>query len=161
MLSWERKLDGIDTSQESFDTCFGCGVDNPYGLKLRFEQDGDSARAEFTLSEHYEGWYGHAHGGILCTILDEAMAYTYFPKTKGVTARVEVRFRRPAPTGVPMVVTARLARRTRKLLKTEATITLKDGTVIAEGTGQAYVVYDDPPSRGENRDHRPPEVTHL
>ena len=156
MLSWEKKLDGIDTSQESFDNCFGCGVDNPCGLKLRFEQDGERARAEFTLSERYEGWYGHVHGGILCTVLDEAMAYTYFPETKGVTARVEVRFRRPAPTGVPMVVTARLTRRTRKLLETEATISLKDGRVVAESTGQAYVIYDDKLSRGGDYDPQPP-----
>jgi uncharacterized protein (TIGR00369 family) len=156
MLNWERKLEAIDTSQESFDNCFACGVDNPFGLKLEFEQDGDSARAEFTISEHYEGWYGHVHGGILCTILDEAMAYTFFPKTKGVTTRVEVRFRRPAPTGVPMVATARLTDRTRKLLTTEATIALKDGTVIAEGTGQAYVIYDDKLSRGGDCDPQPP-----
>ena len=152
MLYWERKLAGIDPNQESFDNCFACGMDNPFGLKLKFVQDGDSARAEFTISEHYEGWNGHVHGGILCTILDEAMAYTFFPKTKGVTAKVEVRFRRPAPTGVPMVATARLTERTRKLLTTEATITLKDGTVIAESTGQAYVVHDDLPARGKSSD---------
>ena len=157
MLNWERKLEAIDTSQESFDNCFGCGVDNPFGLKLKFEQDGDSARAEFTISEHYEGWYGHAHGGILCTILDEAMAYTYFPKTKGVTTRVEVRFRRPAPTGVPMVATARLTDRTRKLLTTEATIALKDGTVIAESKGESYVIYDDKPSRDRRRGPETPD----
>ena len=140
MLSWEKKLAGIDIGQESFHTCFGCGRDNPVGLKLEFIQDGSEARSEFTISKLYEGWNGFVHGGILCTILDEAMAYTFFPKIKGVTAKAEFRFRRPAPVGVPMVVTARLVSKTRKLLTTHATITFKDGTVVAESSGQAYVV---------------------
>jgi uncharacterized protein (TIGR00369 family) len=140
MLSWESKLAGIDAGQESFDSCFACGRDNPVGLKLKFVKDGSGSRCEFTLSEHYEGWLGVIHGGIVCTILDEAMAYTYFPETKGLTARAEFRFRQPARVGVPMVVTGRLVKRTRKILTTEARITLEDGTVVAECTAQAYVV---------------------
>ena len=140
MLDWEKKLSEIDASQESFHTCFACGQDNPAGLKLEFRKDGDTATGEFTIGDLYEGWHGVVHGGIICTILDEAMAYTYFPDLKGVTARLEVRFRQPAPTGVPLVVTARLVERTRKLLTTSAIMTLKDGTVLAESTGQAYVV---------------------
>lgn len=140
MLSWEKKLADIDPNQESWPTCFGCGRDNPVGLKLKFRKDEDEATCEFTLSEHYEGWYGVVHGGIVCTILDEAMAYTYFPKIKGVTAKAEFRFRQPAPIGVPMIVTAKLVRKTRKLLTTTAAITLEDGTVIAEGTARAYVL---------------------
>jgi acyl-coenzyme A thioesterase PaaI-like protein len=140
MLSWEKKLSEIDSNQDSWPTCFACGQDNPIGLKLVFEKNGDEATCELALSDHYEGWYGVVHGGIVCTVLDEAMAYTYFPQTKGVTAKAEFRFRQPAPTGVPMIVTGRLVRRTRKLLTTEATLALKDGTVIAEATAQAYVV---------------------
>ena len=140
MLSWEKKLAAIDTTQELFPTCFACGRDNPVGLKLDFRKEGNEARSEFTISELYEGWYGFIHGGIICTILDEAMAYTYFPAIKGVTAKAEFRFRQPAPVGVPMVVTARLVKKTRKLLTAEATLTLDDGTVIADGTSQAYIV---------------------
>ena len=143
MLSWEKKLSGIDANQESFPTCFACGQDNPVGLKLEFTHDGNEARSEFTVSANYEGWFGFVHGGIICTILDEAMAYTFFPKTKGVTAKAEIRFRQPAPVDVPMVVTARLVKRTRKLLTTTATITLKDGTVVAESTALAYIVNSD------------------
>ena len=140
MLSWEKKLSDIDGNQESWPTCFACGHDNPVGLKLEFIRDGDEAKCEFTINEHYEGWYGVVHGGIVCTILDEAMAHTYFPRIKGVTAKAEFRFRRPAPVGVPMIVSARLLRKTRKLLTTEAKITLTDGTLVAESTARAYVV---------------------
>jgi acyl-coenzyme A thioesterase PaaI-like protein len=140
MLSWEQKLANVDPNQDSWPTCFACGLDNPVGLKLEFTKYEDEATCEFTLSELYEGWYGVVHGGIVCTVLDEAMAYTYFPKIKGVTAKAEFRFRQPAPIDVPMVVTGRLVKKTRKLVTTTAVIALKDGTVIAEGTAQAYVV---------------------
>jgi len=140
MLSWEKKLAGIDVNQSEFPMCFACGKDNPVGLKLKFVKDGDEARGEFTISELYQGWRGYVHGGIISTILDEAMAYTYFPQIKGVTARTEIRIRQPVPIGVPLLATGRLVKKTRKLLTAAATITLKDGTVVAESTAQVYVV---------------------
>jgi acyl-coenzyme A thioesterase PaaI-like protein len=143
MLSWKKKLKGIDTSQESFPKCFGCGQENPNGLKLKFTQGQDEATSEFTISEAYQGWNSFIHGGIICTILDEAMAYSYFPRIKGVTAKAEFRFRQPAPIGVPMVVKGKLIKKTRKLLITTAVITLKDGTVIAEGSSTSYIVDSD------------------
>lgn len=140
MLSWEKKLEGIDSSQQSFAMCFGCGQENPIGLKLKFNLGQGEATSEFTPGEIHQGWKGFVHGGIICAILDEAMAYCYFPRLKGVTAKVEFRFRQPAPVGVPMVVTAKLVRETRKLLTTKAVIRLNDGTVVAEGTGTSYVM---------------------
>ena len=140
MLSWEKKLAGIDVNQSEFPMCFACGKENPVGLKLKFVKDGDESRGEFTISELYQGWRGFVHGGIISTILDEAMAYTYFPQIKGVTAKTEIRIRQPVPIGVPLVATGRLVKKTRKLLTAAATITLKDGTVVAESTAQVYVV---------------------
>lgn len=140
MLSWEKKLLEIDPNQDSWPTCFGCGQENPVGLRLKFVKNGDEARSEFTINKNYEGWYGVVHGGIVSTILDEAMAYTYFPKTKGVTAKAEVRFHQPAPIDVPMIVIGKLEKRTRKILTTSARLTLKDGTLIAESNAQAYVI---------------------
>jgi uncharacterized protein (TIGR00369 family) len=110
------------------------------GMKLEFKKNGDEARGEFVISELYQGWRGFVHGGIIATILDEVMAYTYFPEFKGVTAKTEVRIRQPVPIGVPLVATGRLVKKTRKLLTAAATITLKDGTVVAESTAQVYVV---------------------
>jgi acyl-coenzyme A thioesterase PaaI-like protein len=140
MLSWEKKLAGIDVYQGEFSMCFACGKANPVGLKLKFVKHGDKARGEFTVSEFYQGWRGYVHGGIICTILDEAMAYSFFPEIKGVTAKTEVRIRQPVPIGVPLVVTGRVVKKTRKLLSTAAEITFQDGTVLAEGTAQVYIV---------------------
>jgi uncharacterized protein (TIGR00369 family) len=140
MRSWDKKLAGIDLNQSEFPMCFACGKDNPVGLKLKIVKDGNEARGEFTVSEFYQGWRGYVHGGIIFTILDEAMAYAYFPEIKGVTAKTEVRIRQPVPIGVPLVVTGRVVKKTRKLFTTAAEITLRDGTVLAESTAQVYVV---------------------
>ena len=140
MLSWEKKLAGIDANQSEFPMCFGCGKENPVSLKLKFVKNGDEARCECIISEFYQGWRGFVHGGIISTILDEAMAYTYFPDVKGVTAKTEIRIRQPVPIGVPLVVTGKLIKKTRKLLTTTAVLTLHDGTVLAESTAQSYVV---------------------
>ena len=140
MLSWEKKLAGIDVDQSEFPMCFACGKDNPIGLKLKIVKYGEEARGEFTVSELYQGWRGYVHGGIIFTILDEAMAYAYFPEIKGVTAQTEVRIRQPVPIGVPLVVSGRVVRKTRKIFTTAAEIKLKDGTVLAESTAKVYIV---------------------
>ena len=140
MLSWEKKLAGIDVNQSEFPMCFACGKDNPVGLKLRIEKNGDEARGEFIISDLYQGWRGYVHGGIIFTILDEVMAYAYFPEIKGVTAKTEVRIRQPILIGVPLVATGRVVKKSRKLFTTAAEITLRDGTVLAESTAQVYVV---------------------
>ncbi len=140
MLSWEKKLAGIDVNQSEFPMCFACGKDNPVGLKLKLVKNGDESRGEFTISDLYQGWRGYVHGGIIFTILDEAMAYAFFPEIRGVTAKTEVRIRQPVPIGVPLVVTGRVVKKTRKLFTTAAEITLGDGTVLAESTAQVYVV---------------------
>jgi uncharacterized protein (TIGR00369 family) len=140
VLNSEDKLSAIDASQETFGTCFACGRDNPVGLKLEFVRTPGESRCEFTIGEQFEGWSGIIHGGILCTILDEAMAHAYFPQRRGITTKAEFRFRQPGRVGVPMVAAGRLVKMTRKLLTAEAAITLKDGSVVAEGKAQAYIV---------------------
>jgi acyl-coenzyme A thioesterase PaaI-like protein len=141
MLSWEKKLAGIDVNQSEFPMCFACGKENPLGLKLKFVKNGDEARSEFTVSEFYQGWRGYVHGGIIFTVLDEAIAWAFYPEIKGVTAKSEVRIRQPVPIEVPLVVTGRVVKKTRKLFTTNAEITLRDGTLLAESTAQVYVVH--------------------
>ena len=54
--------------------CFGCGKENPIGLKMDFTRDGNSLRASFTTGKVHQGWPGVVHGGILACLLDEAMS---------------------------------------------------------------------------------------
>jgi len=135
--------------ERGYDKCFGCGKNNPIGLKLDFQWDGKTARTEFTPTEFYQGWSGIVHGGITICLLDEAMGYAaLFEGMHGVTGDVQVRLRRPAVIGETLVITSSVTKKNRKLVKTRASISLKDGTLIAEGTGTHFIVTTEP--RGES-----------
>jgi len=136
MVTWPKV--SID---ERYSLCFGCGQDNPIGLKLNFKWDGKIARAEFTPTELYQGWSGLVHGGIIICILDEAM--TYAAKFEGmtcVTARIQAKLRHLALIGEPLIITSSVTKKTRKLVETKADISLTDGTPVAEGTATQFVI---------------------
>ncbi len=121
--------------------CFCCGPNNPIGLKLHFDWDGQTARAEFTCPDAYQGWPQMVHGGIVFCLLDEGMTWACkFAAGWSVTAKAQVTWRNPAPLHVPFIITGTVTRQTRKLIETKAAVTTADGTVIAESTGVHYVV---------------------
>ena len=121
--------------------CFGCGQNNPLGLKLSFEWDGNTASAEFVPGKFHQGWPGVVHGGIIICLLDEAMSYAaHFTGITCLTAKMEIQLKRPASLEEPLVITSSITRNTRKLIKTEAKVCLKDGTLVAESTATHFVV---------------------
>ena len=135
MATWQQIV------SEEYRMCFGCGHDNPIGLKMSFQWDGKTARAEFTPTKYYQGWSGVVHGGIITCLLDEAMGYAaLFEGMNCVTAKMQVKLRRPASIDEPLIITSSTIKKTRKLIKTKATISLKDGTLIAEGTATQFVI---------------------
>ena len=120
--------------------CFGCGVNNPIGLKLKFTRDGDTLRTEFTPDKVHQGWPGLLHGGILGCLLDEAMSnVAYATGNTCLTASITIRQKKPVTVGVPLVITARIARQRKKLIETEGQVCLKDGTIIAESTAKQFI----------------------
>ncbi len=128
-------------ADRDFSHCFGCGQNNPIGLKLDFRWDGQTARAEFTPTELHQGWSGMVHGGIIICLIDEAMAYaSLFQDVICVTAKIQVQLKRLTPINQPLLVTASVAEKTRKLVRTKARVTLQDGTLIAEVTATQFVV---------------------
>ena len=130
----------IDTDRE-YSFCFGCGKNNPIGLKLDFKLDGKTARAEFTPTELYQGWPGILHGGIIACILDEAMGNaSLLSGMNCITADMKVRLRRPVAIGEPLVITSSITKKNRKLVKLRAAVALKNGDIIAEGTGTQFII---------------------
>ena len=117
--------------------CFACGPEAPDGLHLQFEPDGEGAvRAEIVLPPRFQGWRGTAHGGIVMTLLDEAMAHACIASgERGVTASMQVRFRERVPLGVPLVVTGSVKWRKRQVIGLEATVAHADGTLLASADG--------------------------
>jgi acyl-coenzyme A thioesterase PaaI-like protein len=80
--------------------CFACGELNEAGLHLQLHTSPEGSWAELELEPRFQGWDAVAHGGIVCTLLDEVMAWSVIGRgTWGVTARLNVAFRRPIVTG--------------------------------------------------------------
>ena len=137
---------------ENYSMCFGCGQDNPIGLKMIFGWDGKKIRAEFTPSRLHQGWPDIVHGGILMSVLDEAMGNVVrFEGMNCVTAKIQVCLRRPAVVGELLIVTAEVTGKNRRTAETKAEITLVDGTLVAEGTATNFIVNVDSVSAKNNR----------
>src|SRR3981081_2380787 len=90
--------------------CFGCGGANDEGMKLTFAQDNEKRRivGRFVLGERYQGGGGMAHGGIIATLLDEAMGKVCrFREARAVTAELTVEYLKPVNVQSEIVVEGR------------------------------------------------------
>lgn len=114
--------------------CFICGPENPIGLKVDFKIDEQKNQSETTisLSEHYQGWQGVVHGGIISALLDEAAIYACRPVSMhGVTAGLNVRFRHPVSTNTEIYVLAEVVSIKRQIASVNSRL-LCNNKVMAE-----------------------------
>jgi acyl-coenzyme A thioesterase PaaI-like protein len=87
--------------------CFGCGPDNPDGLRLKFHFDEEHHKVtcKFRLPHRYWGPPRHAHGGIVATILDEGMGkVNKLRQVIAVTSTMTVDYLKMVPLGKWLVV---------------------------------------------------------
>ncbi len=90
--------------------CFGCGKDNPHGMHLKFfyHEETDSFVARFRLAQRDWGPPKHAHGGIIATVLDEAMGKVNKLKhVIALTREMTVEYLKPVPLHKPLLVEGR------------------------------------------------------
>lgn len=137
----QGRVAGIRMDQSRVNTttehgCFGCGEQNQIGLRLAFYRSEDGVCAEFTPGVEYEGYTRMIHGGIVSTILDEAMSWAVIDSGRlAVTARMSVDFRKPVPSGEPLTITASVARDRGRAVETRGEIRSADDIVLASATG--------------------------
>lgn len=124
--------------------CFACGTLNASGMGLVLHVEPRRCWTELTLERRFEGWDGIAHGGILCTILDEVMAWSLVGEDNwGLTARINVEFRKPVDIGDPIRAEGWITRSRRRLVDTAAHIVdPRTGLAFATATG-VYVAADE------------------
>ena len=110
--------------------CFVCGQDNPHGLRIKFElQDSGEAIATWAPNQTLEGFRGIVHGGVVSTVLDEAMSKAVAATgSQALTAELRVRYRRHVTSGDTFLIRGWVVTRNKRLLETEATLTALDGT---------------------------------
>jgi acyl-coenzyme A thioesterase PaaI-like protein len=129
-----------EQSGDAYRRCFGCGSDNPIGLRLRFRRADDGARAEFEPRPEHQGWDDTLHGGILLTLLDETLAYAaLFAVGPAVTAEIAARIRRPAPLERRYRLHGEVNKVRLGLVQAHATISDTDGRLYAEADGKFMV----------------------
>ncbi len=121
------------------DKCFVCGPKNPLGLKIPFEVDraAKTIRCEFTPGPEYQGFQGITHGGIITTLLDEAMVKLAFELgISAVTASIEVRFVAPLFSGERVDILATIEKEGKKLIEASAEAVTTDGKTMAKATAK-------------------------
>ena len=119
-----------DAFSLDFPQCFACGADNASGLHVRFTRNGDrGCRAEFVAGASHVGWPNLMHGGLIFTLMDEAVAWALaYEGLRGVTGKAEVRFRLPVNVGDRLAIEASVVERSRRLVRARADVRKADAT---------------------------------
>src|SRR5260370_22184690 len=138
----QRKISGAGHLPRSLPVkrnyCFACGEDNRDGMRLKFAFDRDRKHfvCRFRLGKRYTGPPGCCHGGIIDTILDDAMSkLSKLRDVVAATSRMTVEYLRPVPLHKPLRVESReLGKRGRRLTRM-AEIMDEKGTVLARSRG--------------------------
>ncbi|HRW96321.1 MAG TPA: PaaI family thioesterase [Bacteroidales bacterium] len=121
--------------------CFGCSPNNPAGLKLTFQEEGDNIIAIWTPKDHFQGYHNLLHGGIQATLMDEIASWFIYVKMKtaGVTSKLEVKYKKPVYTNRGAIkLTARLISHRHNLVNIAVDLTDNEGKLCATGTVQYF-----------------------
>lgn len=114
--------------------CFVCGENNPSGLHLKFSIQEGKVLTEFIPQKIHQGYKDIIHGGLISTLLDEAMVKAALMQgMPAVTAEITVRFKNPLITGEKAVIEAKIITMNKNIIETNAIVKKSDGTIIAEG----------------------------
>jgi uncharacterized protein (TIGR00369 family) len=118
--------------------CFACGTDNPDGMRLRFsyDEERDCFVCRFRLGKRYSGPPGHCHGGIIATILDEAMGKVNKRRqVVALTSEMTVKYLKPVPLNWPLRVESREVSVKGRKHVNMAEILNDNGEVLARSSG--------------------------
>jgi acyl-coenzyme A thioesterase PaaI-like protein len=124
------------TKQPNSKHCFVCGRENLYGLKLDFyETQPGEVVVEYTVPEHYQGYPGVVHGGIVAAMLDEVTGRTHMGGDQPrfmFTARLEVRYHKNVPVGKPLKIVGYAGKSRGRTALAKGMIFGPDGELLAE-----------------------------
>ncbi|MDB5288958.1 MAG: thioesterase superfamily protein [Phycisphaerales bacterium] len=120
--------------------CLVCGRDNPHGLQLSLHVDTSigEVSAEWTPKPEHIGFQGIVHGGILATVLDEAMVWaaTWSGKRFCVCGELNVRYRQSVSVGVPLVIQAKIEAVRSRLIEVSGLIRDRSDVIYTATTGK-------------------------
>jgi len=127
--------------------CYGCGADNPKGLRIKSFWDGDEAVCRFKPEPHHSGGRKEiVNGGVVATLIDchslnlaiarayrdEGRAIGSAPRIAYVTGNLNVSYLRPAPIDATLELRARVQKIDGRKAWIECTLSAA-GDVCARG----------------------------
>lgn len=125
--------------------CFACGEDNPISLGLDFEKTEEkTVKAEFKPKKVHQGYNGIMHGGLISTLLDEAMAKVLsLNNIFALTAKMNIRFKKPVSIENKLIITAEIVKNKTGLYFTEAELRDINGELFAESEAKFMKVKEE------------------
>ena len=108
--------------------CFGCGPNNPIGLKLRFAVEGESVVTSFTPTQGQDGPPGIFHGGLQATLCDEVAGWGLVGLLgrMGFTTSMNVRYLRPVRLNIPIEARAKITSQKGDIVTLNVTLSQED-----------------------------------
>jgi uncharacterized protein (TIGR00369 family) len=133
--------------------CMACGKANARGLQLELYFVEGRVETRFRLPAYTQGFPGAAHGGVLCTILDEVMAWVAIETTGRffVTGELNVRFLAPAAPGDEILARGKIAEDRRRYLVCRGEVLGADGRQLAKAEGKFFPL---PPEKQAEMERR-------
>src|SRR4030066_2245612 len=115
---------------------FVCGRKNPFGMHLQFYETAlGEVVVEYTVPEQFQGYPGIVHGGIVAAMLDEVTGRVHMggdPPRFMFTARLDVRYRKNVPIGVPLRIVGHAGKSKERTAIATGQIYGPDGDLLAE-----------------------------
>jgi acyl-coenzyme A thioesterase PaaI-like protein len=125
--------------------CFGCAPNNPIGLHMSFQPDGEGFVTSVKLGPDYESFPGIVHGGIIATILDELLAQAVYRlgRVSAFTTGLRIRYGRPMETDTEHVAHAHITAQDSVSVRASGRIELPTGDLVAAAEGTFCRITDD------------------
>ena len=120
-------------------TCFGCGEDNDFGLKLKltFDDDTKTAYGEYIVDQRYEGLPNIIHAGIITALLDGTMiTINKNLDIKTLTGELSIRYLQPAFINETLYIRGWHVKKNKRNIENRAEIENEIGKVVARAKGK-------------------------
>ncbi len=127
--------------------CFGCGLENERGLKLKLEFDDDTKTAfgQYSAHELFEGPPNIIHAGIIAAILDETMiTVNKYLETVALTSELTIRYLQPAFVKDNLYIRGWYVKKSKRVIENRAEIENEMGQSVARAKGK-YIEIEDIP----------------
>ena len=117
--------------------CFVCGLENPVGLHLHiYETEPGVVETAYTAPDHFQGYPGVLHGGIVAALLDEISGRAQMGNAETprfmFTGKIEVKYRRNVPVGQLLKIVGKAGRVRPRFVEAWAGIYDESGELLAE-----------------------------